>query len=258
MIKKIGICLIGVVVFGVILLYMGIIPAEQAGFGHSGLTIEKMPEDNRDEIKFNGKKYKVFYQCARNFEDYNEYIAWHGCAVCSLTTVLRAYVPECSEWTPYDTINIAERNTASQNEYDGNYAKDLEEQMPITMYGISNVLYEYGIDNEYVTSFESDEEAEEDIISHLKSGAPVIFVVCKIDRDTGTKSEKWTRNYHTMVMIGTDGNGNVLVADPYNGPQRLKTAPVEEMIDYMWSCTESPDGFYWNGKPKCGGYVKVL
>jgi len=258
MLKKIGICVIGIIVFGIILLNMEVIPLDSAGIVKNEMTIEKMPEDNRDEIKFNGKDYKVFYQCARNFEDHNEYIAWHGCAVSSLTTILRAYVPECADWTPYDTINIAEKNTANSDEYDSNYAKELEDQMPITMHGISNVLSQYGIEHEYVTSFSSDEEAEEDIIGHLKRGLPVIFVVCKVDRDTGMKSEKWTRNYHTMVMIGTDGSGNVLIADPYNGPQRLKTAPVEEMIDYMWSCTEIPDGFYWNGKPKCGGYVKVL
>ena len=57
-------------------------------------------------------------------------------------------------------------------------------------------------------------------------------------------------------MIGIDKDDNVLIGNPA-GSQRLQMAPLDEMIDYMWSCTSEPSGFYWNGKKKCGGYIKI-
>ena len=58
-------------------------------------------------------------------------------------------------------------------------------------------------------------------------------------------------------QIGMEDEENVLIANPA-GKKRLNIVSLEEMINYMWSCTDEPDGFYWNGKKRCGGYIKVL
>ncbi|MDO4746518.1 MAG: hypothetical protein Q4B18_08175, partial [Bacillota bacterium] len=174
-----------------------------------------------------------------------------------LTSVLRAYVPECSEWTPYETITIAEKALAGEEKFDKNYSKRPEKQMPFTFLATTQILDKYGISNEYEPYFSSDDEVKEDILEHLYKGKQIIFVISQLNRETGEKTNKWTLSYHTMLMIGADENGNVLIGNPA-GSQRFELVSLDEMIDYMWSCTNEPDSFYWNGKPKCGGYIKIM
>lgn len=210
-----------------------------------------------EKVSENGRTYMAFCQYANDYKGYNSYLTWHGCAACSMTTILRAFSEECQSWTPYESITIAEKNTAGNAVFNANYDKALKKQMPVSLQGISWVLDEYDIEHEYITAFPSDEFAKADILSNLRNDKPVIFIVGQYNRHTNDKSSKWTRSYHTMVMIGCDDNNNVMIADPANGDERFKKASIDEMLGYMWSCTAEPDSFYWNGKEKCGGYIKV-
>ena len=221
------------------------------------LNINGKTNTDGDTYTFDNKKYKVFCQFANDYEGYNKYLRSHGCAACSLTTILAAYREECSNWTPYETITIAEKTVGGESTMKSNYSKSHDRQMPITLYGISRVLNHYRIDNEYVTNVGNMGETKKDIAQNLEKGDPVLFVVSQVNRATGKKSSKWTGSYHTMVMIGMEDEENVLIANPA-GKKRLNIVSLEEMINYMWSCTDEPDGFYWNGKKRCGGYIKVL
>lgn len=219
--------------------------------------VERIPERSEDEYQFAGKTYKMYCQFARNYAGYNDYLASHGCTVTTLTAILRAYAPECENWTPYETITIAEKEAAGDERFDANYSKSPKKQMPFTFLAATQILDRYGIEHEYEPYFESDEALKEDILQHLHTGKPVMFVISQKNRATNKKSRKWTMSYHTMLMIGTDGQGNVLMGNPA-GSQRLQLVSLDEMVNYMWSCTDEPDGFYWNGESRCGGYIKIM
>ena len=219
--------------------------------------VTEVPELSTDEISYAGKKYKMFCQYSKKYKGYNEYLASHGCTVTTLTAVLRAYVLECSQWTPYETVTIAEKSVVGNEAFKKNYSKKLPKQMPITFNTITKILNKYGIAHQYVDSFNSDKKVKEDIVAHLRTGKPVIYVISQHNRATGKKTDKWTGSYHTMLMIGIDGNNNVLIGNPA-GSQRFQIVSLDEMINYMWSCTKTPNGKYWNGKPRCGGYIKIM
>lgn len=219
--------------------------------------VTDIPGKSEDEYQFAGKKYKMFCQFARHYDGHNAYLAAHGCTVTTLTAILKAYAPECSNWTPYETITIAEKEMAGADQFERNYSKSPKKQMPFTFLAATRILDRYGIEHEYEPYFESDEALKEDILKHLYTGKPVMFIISRENRATNVRTSKWTLSYHTMLMIGTDGEGNVLIGNPA-GSQRLQLVPLDEMINYMWSCTDEPDGFYWNGKSRCGGYIKIM
>ena len=228
---------------------------DETGLYKPNYLVKETPGTYDTEITYAEKTYKMHCQFSRNYEGYNDYLASHGCAVTSLTCILGAYVEECRDWTPDETITIAEKNVAG-TAFKTNYKKKLSKQMPVSLYGISKVLDNYDISHIYVQSFETDKEVKADIKAHLKNGYPVMFIVSQKNRETGKTSSKWTNSYHTMVMIGIDKKDNVLIGNPA-GSQRLQMVSLDEIIDYMWSCTDEPDGFYWNGKKRCGGYIKI-
>ena len=210
-----------------------------------------------NKFEYNGKKYTIHCQFAQNYKGYNNYLKSHGCAACSLTTILGAYVPECKDWTPYETITIAEKTVAGEKAMKKNYGKSASKQMPVSLNGISRVLDYYGVKHQYVTKLGTMDETKDSIIQNLKRGDPVIFIVGQKNRETGKYSSKWTGSYHTMIMLGFRDDGKVLIGNPA-GKARLSAVSLEEMIDYMFSCSEEPSGFYWNGKKRCGGYIKLL
>lgn len=227
------------------------------GFLVPKIILQDIPDKAVTEYAYAGKNYKGHCQVARNYKGYNDYLAAHGCGSTTLTNVLCTYIPECREWTPYETIEIAERSVAGDTIFTENYSKPHASQMPITLYGTTKVLNRYGINHVYVPSFSSDVAVKSDIISHLQNGYPVIFIISQKNRETGKKTNKWTGSFHTMLMIGADNNENVLIVNPA-GSSRFQLVSVDEMIDYMWSCSKTPNSFYWNAKARCGGYIKLM
>jgi len=219
--------------------------------------VSAVPDKRLTEYEFANKKYKGYCQFARNYKGYNDYLAAHGCGTTTLTSVLCTYIPECRDWTPYETIEIAEKGTVGIAAFNENHSKSHSAQMPITLYGTTKVLNKYGINHNYVSSFNSDDTVKSDIISHLHNGYPVIFIISQKNRETGKKTDKWTGSFHTMLMIGADNKGNVLIINPA-GSCRFQLVSLDEMIDYMWSCSKTPNSFYWNTKTRCGGYIKLM
>lgn len=206
--------------------------------------------------------YNLYHQSSHEYGNYSSYMAWHGCATCSTTTVLGAYSKQYQDIHVVDMINTVEKNvTGSQNWTREHVTKDMNKQMPISLSGISSIFTYGGIRNEYIRSFQQA-EAKKDILSHLTTGNPVLFEVRKKSNITGKKDSPWTGSVHTMVFLGVYTNGKVLVCDSvnhswYSGGQRAKIANIEDLMEYMYSCTDFNKHPYYKSVSSDGGYIKI-
>lgn len=205
----------------------------------------------------NGKtlKYKIYNQRAK-YNAYNAFISGHGCAECVLTTVLNAKVPALSNYTPDKVISVCEKTVFGTEAFNKNYSKMVEKQRAITLYGMTKVFKKYGVKYKHVFNF-SKSGAEKDITEHLKKGNPVIIILQNTD---GTK--KWANSYHTMLLLGFDDQGRVIVGDSSDrtwsgNDQRVKYGDIDELISYMWSSSKSTSTVYWSKKTGSGGYLLI-
>lgn len=89
-------------------------------------------------------KYKIYKQNAP-YDSYEKYMAYHGCSTCALTTLLNAKVPELSDYSPDKVISVVEKNTFGDDTFNKNYSKKLMSQMPVTLYGVTQILDKYNI-----------------------------------------------------------------------------------------------------------------
>ena len=133
--------------------------------------------------------------------------------------------------------------------------------MPLSLYGISSILSKYNVNNTYIRTYE-EKTAREDILSHLKTGNPIIFEVGQRNNKTGKKNQRWTNSYHTMVFLGALTNGKVLLYDAidrswYEGGDRVKIVELDDLMRFMFPCTEFSESMYYNGAKSDGGYIKV-
>ena len=135
-----------------------------------------------------------------------------------------------------------------------NYNKELKDQMPVSLYGINKILNNNGIQTEYVRRF-SDVEACQQIISHLKTGNPVVIEA---------KKGKWANSYHTMVLLGLTDTGNAIIGDSANrtgfgSKQRVKYESVSNLIKHMFACSVSgaKSANCYFGSSSGGGYILV-
>lgn len=211
-----------------------------------------------------GKKrtYRLFKQNAHNYPNYNSYLAWHGCATCSLATALGAYNDSYSGVLPSAVISGVEKQYTSSKDWTREHVNhSLRRQMPISLYGISSILKSCGVTNNYVRTY-TDSEARKDILTHLKTGNPVIFEVRQKNSRTGKRTKRWTNSYHTMIFLGVLTNGKVLLCDSvdrswYNGGQRLKIVNLSDVMEYMFPCTTFSESMYYDGASSDGGYIKI-
>ena len=133
----------------------------------------------------NQRTYRLFKQNAHNYPRYDSYLAWHGCATCSLATVLGAYNDNYSGILPSSVIDGVEKQFTSNKDWTREHVnRSLRGQMPLSLYGISSILKSSGVDNNYVRTY-TDSEAKHDIISHLKTGNSIIFEVRQKNSRTG-------------------------------------------------------------------------
>lgn len=208
------------------------------------------------------RTYRLFKQNAHNYPRYDSYLAWHGCATCSLATVLGAYNDNYTGVLPSSVIDGVEKQYTSNKDWTREHVnRSLRGQMPLSLYGISSILKSSGIDNNYVRTY-TESEARRDILSHLKTGNSIIFEVHQKNNRTGKKTKRWTNSYHTMVLLGVLTNGKVLLCDSvdrswYNGGQRLKTVELSDIMEYMFPCTTFSESMYYNGASSDGGYIKI-
>lgn len=234
-----------------------------------------LPQDGLNEKTLNvvitdgdsQRIYPVFQQKAGIYEDYSEYMTRHGCACCSLTTILAAFVDRYKGLTPDKTISEVERKHFPKEVYEGNYGKVMARQMPVSLYGISVILKREGISCEYVGSFE-DKNAEKQIIEHLQKGNPVIIETSRMRRK-GKRivrffDKKYAGSYHTMILLGVNEEGKVIFTDSATREwageqQRLKQAEISELISYMFPQKNVDDRhLYFSRKKNTGGYILVF
>ena len=219
--------------------------------------------------------FTVFRQAARTYGEYSEFLAGHGCANCTLTNMIRAYAPAFATATPDTVIATIERQVAGEEAWTENHVTKVpEKQNPLSMYGISQILSAAGVRNTYVTKFNSnmrdssDGNAAADIIAHLKTGNPVVFEARDYNRYTGQADGRWTKNYHTLSLLGYFVDGRVLLTDTasrgwykpsngYYGGQRFKIVDLKDPMSHMFSCENKPNTIYFKGTTKAGGYIKV-
>lgn len=180
----------------------------------SGLNESRLDVEITDE-NF-GRIYPVFQQKAGIYGKYSEYMTRHGCACCSLTTVLAAFVDRYRELTPDRTISEAERKHFPEKVYEENYGKVMARQMPVSLYGISVILKKEGVSCQYIGNFE-DVAAQTQIMEHLYKGKPVIIETSRMRRK-GKRivrffDKKYAGSYHTMILLGIDEEGQVVFTD---------------------------------------------
>ncbi len=211
-----------------------------------------------------GKKrtYCLYKQNAHNYPKYDNYLAWHGCATCSLASVLGAYQKKYADILPSAVIDGPEKQFTSSNAWNREHVRrSLRRQMPLSLYGISSILKSCGVSNQYVRTY-SETEAREDILSHLKTGNPIIFEVRQKSNKHRKNSQRWTNSYHTMILLGVLTNGKVLLSDSvdrswYSGGQRLKIVELSDLMEYMFPCTTFSESMYYDGASSDGGYIKI-
>ena len=180
-----------------------------------------LPQDGLNEKTLNvvitdgdsQRIYPVFQQKAGIYEDYSEYMTRHGCACCSLTTALAAFVEKYADLKPNGTISEVERKHFPEEVYTENYGKVMARQMPVSLYGISLILQEEGVSCEYIGDFE-DKAAEKQMMEHLYKGKPVIIETSRMRRK-GKRivhffDKKYAGSYHTMILLGVDEEGQVV------------------------------------------------
>lgn len=216
------------------------------------------------DIFGNQRIYPIFQQKAYQYGEYSEYMKRHGCACCSLTTLLAAYRPECSSLRPEQTIAKVERKYFSETDWERNYKKHIARQMPVSLYGISRILTQYEIAHRYIGSF-NEKHALEDIKRHLFSGRPVVVETSRIKRKNGRiiklSDKRFAGSYHTMILLGMNREGQVIFTDSATREwagkrQRLKWAELDDMLSYMFpqKCTKDTH-VYFSRRKNTGGYI---
>ena len=203
----------------------------------------------------------VWCQHARNYSKYNTFLAGNGCSLCSLTSILNGYAEGYEDKSPPEVMDSLEREVIGDMKWlDHHHNGNDGRAMPMTLNGINICMNTAGVHTEYVPSFDR-ESMKEDILNHLATGQPVLIEINKTNQLTNITDGYWSSSVHTVILAGIDGD-QVIVADPANvsrgsGRGRIKKTSLDFISQYMWSCTEEPDRFYWAGKKYGGGYIKV-
>lgn len=208
--------------------------------------------------------YPVFQQKAGTYGMYSEYMTRHGCACCSLTTVLAAFLDKYAELRPERTIAEVEKQHFPAEVVQKNYGKVMARQMPVSLYGISVILKNEGITCSYIGKFE-DETAMHQISGHLYKGKPVIIETSRIRRKgrwiTSFSDRKYAGSYHTMILLGIDEDGQAVFTDSATRAwagqqQRLKRAKLSELMTYMFPQKNVRDTHvYFSRRRNTGGYI---
>lgn len=215
-------------------------------------------EEKEDRI------FPVFRQAAMAYGQYSEYLKHHGCASCSLTSTLAAFVDKYRDLTPDQMIAQVESQIFGRQVWEENYRKKGPKQMPVSLYGISCILSHYGIAHKYVRNFQW-EKAEKEIRNHLREGKQVIIETRKIKKKGWIlyrlNDKKYAGSYHTMICLGMDQEGQVLFTDSayrqWSGEkQRVKRAPLSDLLFYMYGKEKKgQEEVYFHSRLYTGGYI---
>lgn len=221
-------------------------------------------------IEYGGSKevtFPVFAQGAMGYPKNNEYLRDHGCACCSLTTLLAAGVQTLRGLTPDRTPEEAEKAVFPEAVWEENYSKPAPAQSPVTLKGISEILMHFGIDCDYVPRFRRA-EATKEIASHLEKGDPVVVETSRLRYRHGIPvsigDRKYAGSYHTTVLLCIERDGDtVWMADSAHrawsgSAQRLKRVSLRDLADYMFSnLGNAAPPLYYRSRATAGGYILV-
>lgn len=231
----------------------------QTGLNEKILTV-KISDGDSSRI------YPVFQQKAGIYGDYSEYMTRHGCACCSLTTALAAFVENYADLTPDGTIRRVERKHFPADVVQKNYGKVMARQMPVSLYGIAMILKKECVACEYIGNF-ADDSAIEQIREHLYKGQPVIIETSRIRRKgrwiASFSDKKYAGSYHTMILLGIDEDGQAVFTDSATRAwageqQRLKRAELSELVHYMFPQKNVQDThLYFSRRKNTGGYILI-
>lgn len=210
--------------------------------------------------------FPVYQQKAGVYGEYSAYMTRHGCACCSLTAVLAAYVSLHRRLRPEETVEQVEKVCFDEKVWYHNYHKPIARQMPVSLYGISRILTEKSIPHRYIGDFQ-DEAAVEEIREHLAAGKPVVIETSRMKRKNGKIirwfDKRYAGSYHTMVLLGMDKTGRVLLTDSAQREwagewQRLKKADLTDLISYMFPQRHTGDTHvYFHRRKNTGGYILI-
>ena len=244
------------------------IPAEAANVT---TPISGLPSSSYDAFvtatvnsRFGKRSFHIFNQLMWG-KTPRAYVPAHGCAVCSLTTVLSGYTKKYANYTPNMTRSILEKKVF-RSAWRRNYRKSAGGQMPVTLYGISTILKKCGIRNKYVKRFSSDKKTVKILTRHLNKGEVVVIETNnhrqKNGRISGKYDPKWARSRHTMVLLGMTKQGYVIVADSANrnwagSSQRIKLAKINDLVAHMVPHSPSGKSYYYSGNKCYSGYILV-
>ena len=215
----------------------------------------------------NDMVFPVFAQNAMTYGEYSDYVNHHGCACCSLASLLAAYRPEeYRDLRPDDTIRRVERRHFPAEIWEKNYLQDNRHRMPVTLYGISRILTREGIRNRYHGHFR-DRTAFLTIRNHLCEGKPVVIETSRIRRKNGIPvsidDRKYAGSYHTMILLGYDAWGKVIFTDSATRDwagqkQRLKRDKLSALINYMFPRLNGrARNLYFDHRWNTGGFILV-
>jgi hypothetical protein len=214
---------------------------------------------NRRGFTYN---YRLYYQKSSALNKSNKYLKEHGCSTCALTTILRATVPELAGYTPNQIRTKVIKKVAGSKVYKDNFSKKLDKQSPISLYGISVILTEYGVKHKYVYSY-TKAGAKAELKKHLSNGDPVIFF---------SKGKLYTKNgyAHAMLMLGLDKNGNAIFGDSmkqkglwgaknygllkYGQAKKPNSNSIKNVVKYLKAPADNNTTGFFNGKL---GYILI-
>ncbi len=244
------------------------IPAEAA---YVSTSISGLPSSSNDAYvtasvnsRYGKRTFHIFNQMMWG-KNRKAYVPSHGCAVCSLTTVLSGYTKKYADYTPNMTRNTLERKFFGSS-WRRNYKRSVAAQMPVTLYGISRILQKCGVRNKYVRSFSSDKKTEIILTRHLRKGEVVVIETNNHRQKNGRISSKydakWAKSRHTMVLLGMTKEGYVIVGDSANriwagNSQRIKLAKLSDLIAHMIPHSPSGKSYYYSGNKCYSGYILV-
>lgn len=231
---------------------------------------EQFPDNLNDSaviIDIYGREYTIYQQNAMAYGEYSEYIKSHGCACCSLTTLLSGYVKELIGLTPDKTIAAIERAVLGEDAWQENYSKPIAKQMPVSFRGIRRILDHFGIKHRLVAHFDRD-AAHTILANHLETGRPAVIETSKIRYNgnwpVSINDKKFAGSYHTMIILGIEEDGDtVWITDSATRKwagkmQRLKRVSLAELITYMFPCAKAKNDYvYFNGRRYNGGFILI-
>ena len=158
-------------------------------------------------INSDGYAYKyIIYRQGAGYNSYSNYLKEHGCSTCALTSFLNAACSELDGYTPDRIIEEIEPDALGEEAFYKNYSYDHDTgKMPLTLSAMTTIFDKYGID--YKRPAEDRAEQEREIEEHLQSGNPVIVTF------GNGSAGGLTGGVHTILLIGIDTEGHVIIAD---------------------------------------------